>query len=342
MKCTICFRSETLRGIKFTSALEPEVDLSVFINPSAPMVMPLPASCGAGGSIGAGGSSAEDTSSDHLHDHEEDIHESEDDKPTFSHWLRGLHSLEEEVQDKPLVHKVEDMLKYTFGSESAWCDTRAHYTATDIVKMVAHDLGVTTPMEFGKRGRAASGAPAGEGERVEKDAKIRALRADILTNMVMSQGTRNIVSHNVRTRIMELERDFQRLEAGAIFQHLYTGMTEQQMLLLQERYVAAGRNMKDRYLAISKSIFEQQYQQIEECRSELDKMTKMLNDTSNLATLMQYCSDDGFLNWADFSKTLNKTVTEKSRLVGAAAAAAHNADAGAAGANNVGFRAEEL
>ena len=113
------------------------------------------------------------------------------------------------------------------------------------------------------------------------------------------------------------------------------------MLLLQERYVAAGRNMKDRYLAISKSIFEQQFQQIEDCKIELANMAKMLNDTAHLAMFLQYCGDDGFLNWADFSKTLNKTVTEKSRLVGAAAAA-HNAGAGAAGANNVGFRAEEL
>ena len=73
-------------------------------------------------------------------------------------------------------------------------------------------------------------------------------------------------------------------------------------------------------------------------------MTKLLNDTANLAVMTQYCGDDGFVNWSDFSKTLNKTVTEKSRAVGATAA--HNvgfaAGAAAAGANNVGFRAEEL
>ena len=207
------------------------------------------------------------------------------------------------------------------------------------------DYGIAEDKEFqfapklsgtGKRARAVPGAPAGEGDRVEKDAKIRALRAEILTNMVMTQGTRNIVSHNVRTRIMELERDFQQRKADEIFQHLYTNMTEQQMLALQEKYVGAGRNMNLRYAAVSKSIFEQQFQQIEDCRIELTNMAKMLNDTSNLAMYLQYCGNDGFLNWADFAKTLNKTVTEKSRAVGAVVGAA------AAGANNLGFRTEEL
>ena len=109
------------------------------------------------------------------------------------------------------------------------------------------------------------------------------------------------------------------------------------MLTLQERYTTAGRNTNHRYTAIAKSIFEEQFTQIEECKIELDKMMKMLNDTSNLAMFLQYCSDTGFMNWEDFNKTLNKTVTEKSRAVGAAAA-----PAGAAGANNVGFRAEEM
>ena len=70
-------------------------------------------------------------------------------------------------------------------------------------------------------------------------------------------------------------------------------------------------------------------------------MTKLLNDTATLATLTQYCSDTGIMNWEDFTKTLNKTVTEKSRLVGATAA--HNvgfaagAAAGAAAAPDVDF-----
>ena len=188
--------------------------------------------------------------------------------------------------------------------------------------------------------RAQPGAGGEGGDREEKQTRIRALRAEILTNMVMTQGTRNIVSHNVRTRIMELERDFQQRKADEIFQHLYTNMTEQQMLALQEKYVGAGRNMNLRYAAVSKSIFEQQFQQIEDCRIELTNMAKMLNDTSNLAMYLQYCGNDGFLNWADFAKTLNKTVTEKSRAVGAVVGAAA-AGAAPAGANNVGFRVEE-
>jgi hypothetical protein len=45
MKCTICLGSETLRAIKFKSVLEPELDLSVFIKPSAttdPVDVPVP------------------------------------------------------------------------------------------------------------------------------------------------------------------------------------------------------------------------------------------------------------------------------------------------------------
>ena len=133
---------------------------------------------------------------------------------------------------------------------------------------------------------------------------------------------------------MELERDFQLLKSDVLFQKLYERMTEQQMLRLQEKYVASGRNMKDRYAAISKSIFEQQFQQIDDCRREMDNMTKLLNDTAALAMLTQYCSDIGVVNWEDFNKTLNKTVTDKSREVGATAA--HNvgfaAGAAAAGA----------
>ena len=51
------------------------------------------------------------------------------------------------------------------------------------------------------------------------------------------------------------------------------------------------------------------------------------------------------MNWEEFTKTLNQTTTEKSRLVGAVAAhdaGAAAAGAGAAGANNMGFRAEEM
>ncbi len=159
--------------------------------------------------------------------------------------------------------------------------------------------------------------------------------------MVLSQGTRNPVVHNVRNRIMELERDFQQLSSDALFQKLYERMTEQQMLAMLEKYVASGRNMSHRYAAISKSIFEQQFQQIDDCRRELDNMTKLLNDTAALATLTQYCSDIGVVNWEDFNKTLNKTVTGKSRSVGATAA--HNVGfaAGAAAAGAAAAAADE-
>ena len=51
LKCIICLRSETSREIQF----EPEVDLSVFINPSAPMVKSDPGLSQAGGFIGLEG-----------------------------------------------------------------------------------------------------------------------------------------------------------------------------------------------------------------------------------------------------------------------------------------------
>ena len=134
---------------------------------------------------------------------------------------------------------------------------------------------------------------------MDKDVRARALRQEILANMVLSQGTRNIVSHNVRTRIMELERDFQLLKSDALFQTLYKEMTETQMLRLQEKYVASGRNTNNRYVAIAKGVFEDQFNQIDDCRRELDNIVKLLHDTAILAVMTQYCSDAGFVMWEE-------------------------------------------
>ena len=57
----------------------------------------------------------------------------------------------DEDEDKPLVHRVENMLKATFGSGNAWCNTRCRYLAIDIVMTVAHEYDVAIPMEFAKR-----------------------------------------------------------------------------------------------------------------------------------------------------------------------------------------------
>jgi hypothetical protein len=250
----------------------------------------------------------------------------------------SIGELKDEIEEEAGVVHTTYYLRHFNGKSRRNLDD--HYTFEDYG--FKEDVTFEQVPKLGGTGKRAQPGAGGEGgEREEKQTKIRALRAEILTNMVMTQGTRNIVSHNVRTRIMELERDFQQRKAEVLFQHLYTNMTEQQMLTLQERYTTAGRNTNHRYTAIAKSIFEEQFQQIEDCKIELANMAKMLNDTAHLAMFLQYCGDDGFLNWADFSKTLNKTVAEKSRAVGAVVGAAA-AGAAAVGANNVGFRAEEV
>jgi hypothetical protein len=246
----------------------------------------------------------------------------------------SIGELKDAIEDSAGVVNTAYYLRHFNGKSHRNLDD--HYTFEDYG--FKEDVTFEQVPKLGGTGKRAQPGAGGEGAaREEKATKIRALCQTILTNMVMSQGTRNIVSHNVRTRIMELERDFQQRKPDVLFQHLYTNMTEQQMLSLQEKYVAAGRNMSTRYLAIAKGIFEQHFDQIEECKVELDKMTKMLNDTATLAMFLQYCGDDGFLNWADFNKTLNKTVTEKSRAVGAAVGAAA-AGAAAAGAAAAGAR----
>jgi hypothetical protein len=75
--------------------------------------------------------------------------------------------------DKPMVHKVEDMLKEAFGSGDAWCNTRARFLAIDIVKMAMDDFGVEMPMELApKRARASA-----SGER-SKPLKLAAARIE--------------------------------------------------------------------------------------------------------------------------------------------------------------------
>ena len=94
------------------------------------------------------------------------------------------------------------------------------------------------------------------------------------------------------------------------------------MLKMQERYAIAGTNVGNRFLAISKSIFDVQFQQIEEAKAELDAMAKMLVTTGTLAALTQFCSESGITNWETFAELMNATVTAKSREAGARAARA--------------------
>ena len=104
-------------------------------------------------------------------------------------------------------------------------------------------------------------------------------------------------------------------------------MTEGQTLKMQERYNMALHNLPNRYLAISKSFFEEQFKQIEDAKSELDTMAKMLTTTATLAAMTQYCSESGIMNWESFAELMNKTVTVKSREAGARAARAEDDDA---------------
>jgi hypothetical protein len=166
--------------------------------------------------------------------------------------------------------------------------------------------------------RAAAQAVDGGG-REEKDSKIRTLRQDILATMVLTQNTRNVVTHSVRTRIMELERDFQQLPTDTLLQKLYKDMMEKQMLKLQERFHRCRSQLRRKVPRNQQVLFEQQFQQVEDCKRELDTMVKAINDTATLTMLTQFCNDAGVVNWEEFTKIMNKTATDKSREVGAAA-----------------------
>ena len=121
---------------------------------------------------------------------------------------------------------------------------------------------------------------------------------------------------------MGLEREFQRLKAYEVFERLYENMTENQMLKMQERYATAANNLQNRFLAISRSVFEEHVKMIEEAKAELDSMAKVLTTTATLATLTQLCNDAGTTNWESFAELMNKTATDRSREAGAHAARA--------------------
>jgi len=164
-------------------------------------------------------------------------------------------------------------------------------------------------------------APGNEGGREDKDTKVSSLRRDILASMALTTGTKHVATHAVRNRIAELEESSRDVKDDKLFNKLFKDMTEPQMLKLQERFATAGRNVNLRYVAIAKSIFENQFAQMEECKRELDMMSKALTDAATLAMVMQYCNDSGTMNWDAFTKQMNDTTTKKSRAAGAAGAA---------------------
>ena len=184
----------------------------------------------------------------------------------------------------------------------------------DSQTLLSYDIMPGSTLELGRLpGGGKRAAPGNEGGREDKDTKIRILRQEIMANVILMQNSPNPVTQAIRARVMQLERDTAELEHDEIFERLYENMGEKQMLKLQEKFVASGRNVNQRYTAIAKSIFEREFQMIEDTKREMDTMAKMLNDCAMLTTVTQYSSDAGVLNWEDFQKGMNKTATEKSR-----------------------------
>ena len=78
-------------------------------------------------------------------------------------------------EDKPMVHKVEDMLKDAFGGGEAWCNTRARFLAIDIVKMAMHDWGVETPMDLAPKKKQKDEGGGARGRQSKDETVTEAL-----------------------------------------------------------------------------------------------------------------------------------------------------------------------
>jgi hypothetical protein len=172
----------------------------------------------------------------------------------------------------------------------------------------------------GKRARPAA-AGGDDSVRGDKESKMKPLRQEVVSSMFMTQASQNLTVQAVRTHVMEMERLFQN-QPDQVFQRMFANMTEQQMLKLQEKYMACGNNINQRQGVIAKAIFEQLVARIDSDREELDTMMKVLTATSTLSMLLQFCADSGIMNWEAFVKLMNETATNKSRVVGAQAGAA--------------------
>ena len=210
------------------------------------------------------------------------------------------------IQAKEYIARCKQVLKFN------------DITLEDSQTLLSYDIMPGSTLELGKLpGGGKRAAPGNEGGREDKDVKCTALRHEVLATLAMTQGTRHAATHTVRNRIMELERDSRELKNDQIFQRLYENMTEPQMLKMQERFVACGRNTNQRFIAVAKSIFEHEFREIEDCKRELGTMAKAMIDTTTLAMFIQYCGETGIFNWESFIKHMNEITTEKSRAVGA-------------------------
>ena len=130
-----------------------------------------------------------------------------------------------------------------------------------------YEINPVNTIQMGKLpGGGKRAAPGNEGGREDKDTRTRILRQEIMANVVLMQNSPNPVTQAIRARVMQLERDTAELEQDEIFEPLYENMGEKQMLKLQEKFVASGRNTTHTYTAIAKGIFAQQFQMIEDTK----------------------------------------------------------------------------
>ena len=224
-------------------------------------------------------------------------------------WNDTVGTLKAMIQAKEYIERDEQELKF----KSVKLEDNYNLWHYGIAPGVTPQLG-----KLPGGGKRAAAQAVDAGGREDKDTKLSNLTREIVANMMMLQHSGNPATVTVRNRILQLQQKSTELEHDELFEHLYEGMSEPQMLKLREKYEASGRNTNQRYTAIARSIFEQQFKMIEDTKREMGILAKMLNDCATLTMVTQYSNDEGLVKWEDFQKTLNKTTTEKSREVGAA------------------------
>jgi hypothetical protein len=213
---------------------------------------------------------------------EEDIHESENDKSAFSQWLRGMHSLEE--VDKPLVHKVQDMLKYTFGSGSAWCDTRSSFMAADIVKMVANDLGAVIPKDFaGVRKTITKKKPMDKASRLKELKKASDEAFDELKKVPpVSPGDVVAAMKSLDSRFKEIQGTATEEAAKKLLVALFSKLSEEQLRKMVNKLSTKAKTKADKVAAIAAALFDKDTAQMDTMQKNLDATMSVIKDMTIL------------------------------------------------------------
>jgi hypothetical protein len=177
------------------------------------------------------------------------------------------------MDDKPIVHKVEDMLKSSCGMDS----TSARFLAIDIVKTVMHDFGVEMPMEFGPKKKARG---------VDKNERITTLteEVDVLVGRLQQEN------------VPAIRATLDSIAVMPTIKQLIVGQLDSESVKAINKGTNST-NMEHRRDNMTKVIFSQQMAAIAATEGKLKLAKEAMQLRVELGMVREYCSDNGAMNW---------------------------------------------